>query len=79
MVGGMPWMLSRPRSNVTAILLYCPRTRTSVNDYYTVACNVYIIHIFMYNLYSTATVLYCNGTAGRKVVRTSLHMYIYIR
>lgn len=23
-------------------------------------------------------VLYCNGTAGRKVVRTSLHMYIYV-
>jgi len=68
-------MLSRPKSDVTAILLYGPRT--SVNDYYTVACNVYIIHIFMYNLYSTATVLYCNGTAGRKVVRTSLRMYIY--
>jgi len=78
MVGEMPWMLSRPMSDVTAILLYGPRTRTSVNDYYTVACNVYIIHILMYNLYSTATVLYCNGTAGRKVVRTSLHMYIYI-
>lgn len=31
----------------------------------------------MHNLYSTATVLYCNGMAGRKVVRTSLHMYIY--
>lgn len=36
------------------------------------------ICIFVYNLYSTAaTVLYCNGKAGRKVVRTSLHMYIY--